>query len=335
MSPEEKAAHNEKQRQYYLRMTPEEKAVYLAKKRSYYESMSPEDREVFRQKNLKAWYDKLGAMSPEELAAYRREAAERTRKKYANMSPEQRALQKEYSRQRYLSMTPEERAIQVARQRERRASMSPEKRAAYLAGERDRARQKYRSMTPAERAAYLDKQSQRRALKREKIERAKLGVLAYFTKKEIEDMREEERIRRERMTQEEIAEDRQTFNAKLSDIISAPDFPAYGRLSFEERRAIAAFVAGQKGTRYEAPTDIELDEEYVDEEDLIENAIEEMDEMDEMADFDEMPEFDEESEDDEDSREPNPGDFYREESEDLWGRIARTIKAGPLYRPGY
>jgi hypothetical protein len=169
-------------------------------------------------------------------------------------------------------------------------------------------------MTPEERAAANQRQRERRAAIRERLERARLGVLAYFTRKEIDQMREEERARRENMTEEERAEERDAFRDRLHSIgFGAPDFTGLERLRADELRAMAAFIASQRGTRYEEIMEDEEEEE--------ESSLEE-------GDLD--------SEDlDEDSREPNPRVSAKRTNEALWKRIVKKVTAGTKGgRPG-
>jgi len=114
-------------------------------------------------------------------------------------------------------------------------------------------------------------------------------VLAHFTKKEIEEMRDEERIRRQNLTEEEKAIERNFFRDMLNTIGSvSPNFDLRDSLREEELRAIAAFIASQRGTRYETM----MEDEEVEEAEMLDDG-----------DFD----GDLDDDDFDDSREPNPG----------------------------
>ena len=289
LMPEQRADRNEQERKRWASLTPEQKANATEKQRQRRASRTPEQREAFNERQRQS----RASMTPEQREAI----AERERRRYFSMTPEQKAARSEHKRQRYHSMTPEEKEAYKELQRQRYHSMTPEQKAAAL----ERERRRYRSMTPEQRAAYYERKRKRRDKIRERLERARLGVLAYFTKKEIEQMRDEELARRESMTEEELSAERDAFRDRLDSIgFGAPDFDGLERLRADELRAMAAFIASQRGTRYEEI----MEDEEEEEETALEEGL------------------------DDDSREPNPRVAAKRTDEALWKRIVKRITAG-------
>jgi hypothetical protein len=199
-------------------------------------------------------------------------------------------------------MTPEQRADYNKLQRERWAALPREQKADYSR----KARERRAAMTPEQRAKYNEYHRNYIAAAREKLRRARLGVLGQFADNEIEELVEEWQSSRQRMTEEEKAAERDAFRGMINRIAGgSPNFYGLGSLSREDLRLIVSVLAGQLGAEY----DTMLEEEEVEEA-----------EMSDEGDLDDDLEYylDEYLESDDDSREPNPltnpmdcGAYYR------------------------